>query len=326
MSSASEGGDSQVLEPTDAFSVLGNETRMTILRILGEADNELSFSELRDRVGVSDSGQFNYHLGKLTGHFVNRSEEGYSLRQPGQRIIKAVLSGAVTHDPRISPTQIDDDCYHCGTPVYMDYQDEAVGLYCPGCEGNFGSAEELLNKRWVDGEYPEEMGFLGFNPLPPAGVRGRTPFEVHQAAAAWIERAGFALWANNCPDCSAPLDHEVDVCENHHSTSNDPCEKCGSRQAVIIEFTCTNCIHGARTIVSAPIKGAAPLLDFVTDHGLDPTNPSSPMHYWKHFMPYEEEVISTDPFEARFTFTMEGDSITLAVNEELETIRTERAD
>jgi len=44
------------LPPDDAFAVLGNETRMEILRALGDADGPLPFSELHDRVGTRDSG------------------------------------------------------------------------------------------------------------------------------------------------------------------------------------------------------------------------------------------------------------------------------
>lgn len=50
---------------TDALEVLGNEIRVSILRELAEADGPLSFTELRERAGVRDTGKFNYHLEKL---------------------------------------------------------------------------------------------------------------------------------------------------------------------------------------------------------------------------------------------------------------------
>jgi hypothetical protein len=43
-------------------------------------ENAVSFSELRDRVGTRDSGQFNYHLDQLTGHFIRATDSGYELR------------------------------------------------------------------------------------------------------------------------------------------------------------------------------------------------------------------------------------------------------
>jgi DNA-binding HxlR family transcriptional regulator len=53
----------------EAFEVLGNEIRTAMVLELADA-GPLSFSELRERVGVTDSGRFNYHLEKLVGRFV----------------------------------------------------------------------------------------------------------------------------------------------------------------------------------------------------------------------------------------------------------------
>lgn len=94
MATDAHAGDT-TLAPDDAFAVLGNGTRMEILRALADADDSLSFSELRDRVGVSDSGRFNYHLDKLDGHFVTDTSDGYQLQNAGKRVNKAVLSGGL---------------------------------------------------------------------------------------------------------------------------------------------------------------------------------------------------------------------------------------
>lgn len=73
------------LAPGEAFAALGNETRLEILRALGDVERPLSFSALHDRVEMQDSSQVNYHLDKLVGHFVGKSEEGYSLTRAGRR-------------------------------------------------------------------------------------------------------------------------------------------------------------------------------------------------------------------------------------------------
>lgn len=73
-------------QTTDAFEILGNDTRLAILLALWEAkepgppfaepsERAVSFSELRDRVGVKDSGQFNYNLDKLVGAFIEQAEK-----------------------------------------------------------------------------------------------------------------------------------------------------------------------------------------------------------------------------------------------------------
>ncbi|WP_227376931.1 winged helix-turn-helix domain-containing protein [Haladaptatus halobius] len=77
-------------DATDALEALGNEIRMSILRELADADGSLSFTELRKRVGLRDTGKFNYHLTKLCEYFVRQTETGYELGHAGTRVITAV--------------------------------------------------------------------------------------------------------------------------------------------------------------------------------------------------------------------------------------------
>ena len=83
-------------DPTDALAVLGNEIRMAILRELADAEGALSYTELRKRVGLRDSGKFNYHLTRLCRYFVREVDGGYELGHAGTRVIAAagLSSGA----------------------------------------------------------------------------------------------------------------------------------------------------------------------------------------------------------------------------------------
>jgi DNA-binding transcriptional ArsR family regulator len=79
------------LPPDRALSLLSNETRIEILRVLAVAEEEtVPFSTLRKRVGTDDSGQFNYHLNRLTGHYVQRTTDGYALCQAGIDALEAI--------------------------------------------------------------------------------------------------------------------------------------------------------------------------------------------------------------------------------------------
>ena len=83
--------DVETLPLDRAFELLGNETRIEILRVLASADEEcLSFSTLRKRVGIDDSGQFNYHLNRLAGHYVRRTTDGYAICQTGTDALEAI--------------------------------------------------------------------------------------------------------------------------------------------------------------------------------------------------------------------------------------------
>lgn len=77
-------------EGIEALEALGNEHRIAILRTLAETNGPLSFSELRKRVGIDDTGRFNYHLKELLGRFVRETDEGYQLGYAGERVVVAV--------------------------------------------------------------------------------------------------------------------------------------------------------------------------------------------------------------------------------------------
>lgn len=94
-------------DPVDALSVLGDETRMAILRELADAEDALPFSELRRRVGISDTGRFNYHLGKLCEYFVRDTDEGYELGHAGTRIVDAA-------DDAPADPELETACPVCG--------------------------------------------------------------------------------------------------------------------------------------------------------------------------------------------------------------------
>ena len=115
MSESTEQDETEKIPPEDAFSLLGNETRIGIIQALWQTGNDrVSFSELRDRADVADSGQFNYHLDKLVGTFVHRDENGYELTYAGRQIIGAILDGTYTKRAEIEPFEIGGSCSICG--------------------------------------------------------------------------------------------------------------------------------------------------------------------------------------------------------------------
>lgn len=104
-------------EGLDALETLAHETRLSILRTLADADRPLRFSELRKRIGLTDTGKFNYHLSELLGRFVRESDGGYELGPAGERTIlaagdldAAALSIAATDDESTCPVCSESDC------------------------------------------------------------------------------------------------------------------------------------------------------------------------------------------------------------------------
>jgi hypothetical protein len=129
----------------DGFDLLADETRASILRELATARREsprdpaVPFSALRDRVGIADSGRFNYHLGELTGHFVESREDGYRLSPVGQRAASSLLAGAYSDPPDRGPVELDESCGRCGEPLEAVYEDGVLRVGC-GDDQSFGDA------------------------------------------------------------------------------------------------------------------------------------------------------------------------------------------
>jgi hypothetical protein len=154
--------------------------------------------------------------------------------------------------------------------------------------------------------------------LPPAGVHGRTPTELLRAAEIWSVAHGQATARGVCPHCSAPIDRSVHVCEDH-DPSDGRCEGCGQRFAVTTVVSCTNCIFGGESVFTSYLLGNTDMMAFLIDHGIDPIRPNA-----FHLTEFEETVLSVNPFEARFTFTADGESLVLTVGDDLSVVDVAR--
>jgi len=305
--------ESATLSPDEAFAVLGDETRLQILQTLGEADKPLAFSALFDRIEYDDSSNFGYHLDKLVDHFVRKADEGYHLQQAGRRVVESVLSGAVTDDPVLAPSEIDRPCPFCSSPIEVGFQQERVEMHCTECPGLRGHAESDENRF-------DEYGTLGYLLLPPAGIHGRTPPEVLRAAEIWTATEIQAVARGVCRRCSASVDHAVHACEAHDATDGR-CDQCGQRFGARFAATCTNCIFDVEAPIAPHLAVHTDLMAFMIEHDIDPVSPEA---FDFPYAAVEETILSTDPFEARFTFTADDDTLTLTVDGDLSVVDVAR--
>lgn len=312
MTAPGDGGPT-VLSPDDAFAAVGNETRMQILQTLG-ADEPLSFSELYDRVGMDDTGNFTYHLDRLVGHFVRKTGDEYALREPGNRIVQAVLSGAVTDAPVLEASRLDAPCPYCGQSIEIEFREERLLLRCPDCGGAYAGGD--TDARHLEMHPPGTVAVLR---LPPAGIAGKSPRAVLDAALDWTLIEFLALVSGRCPRCSGDIDWSLHTCENH-DTSEGVCNTCQARHALRVDYRCTNCTHheqavpaGLHLILSVP-----ELMSFVSTRDINPIMPSWEAH--ARIITYAEDVLIVDPLEVEFTFTLEGDELTLTVDDDLNVV------
>lgn len=318
MASGSGDRSSPSVSPDEAFAALGNETRLEILRTLGDSEGAVSFTDLRQRVGIGPGSEFNYHLERLTGHFVSQTDQGYELRQPGTRVVEAVLSGAITEEPTLSPSEIDLPCQLCGDRTIVSYQEGWVALFCTACDGFYGPPGEDLPAPPEVSEY----GYLGGYLLPPAGLEDRGPSDVFEAATTWSMSKILAHGNGVCLRCAAPVDVSATVCEDHDDAESF-CEKCNHRYAVQVSISCTNCPFSEGGLLAHLVLSNTEVLSFLTDHGINPVSP--PPELYAILSTHEETVVSVDPLEVRLGFSIDDDTITVTVGDDLSVTDTTRA-
>lgn len=171
--------------PADAFELLGHEIRLATIEALAEQRREswlprgLRFSELREAVGVRDTGKFNYHLDQLRGSFVTQFGDEYVLTNAGFELAGALRAGTFdqTAGQLERRAELDQTCPICDDPLTALYEHGYLGVRCP------------------------EHGRILTTTLPPAAVRGREMATVVALANARTRDQVQRVRAGGCPHC-----------------------------------------------------------------------------------------------------------------------------
>jgi transposase-like protein/DNA-binding transcriptional ArsR family regulator len=316
---------------TDAFKLLSDEVRLAILLALWEAydphaeKNTVSFSELFDRVGVRDSGNFTYHLDKLIGHFVEETDDGYRLRNSGLKIVRSVIAGSGLEKRRLPPTEIPRACYHCGAQVELSYEDERLYQICTECEGNIGPEST---------ERTPVGTLIVYDDFNPAGLTHRTAGEVFVAGSIEYIQGVKMLIRGVCPECSGPIEDSVNVCDTHEAPSGELCSNCGTAvrsggNEVRVSYVCSVCKHGASYPAWTAVFDHPAIVAFYHDHGFSMTygldDPEVCGRLFDRFQK-DQTLVSTDPLRVHVTVSCGGREMYLTLDEDLTVIEISHDD
>jgi hypothetical protein len=279
------GTDEAGTDPERAFWLLSDETRIAILRALWEAsDDPLSFTELRGRVGNPNSGQFNYHLGRLREHFVSKGDDGYTLTQAGREVVRAVLAGTLTDQPHLDAAPIGGDCPACGEGLVVRYDEYGV-VECEECGDT-----------------------VMWNEFPPAGLAGRDPGAVAAAFDAWTRNRFFLAMDGVCPNCAC----EMSVAALDDSNEGRPST----------HHRCRNCRYEARVPLFAHVIRHPAVVSFFYDRELDVV--ALPYWRLRTLArDFDETVLRDDPWTASVTVVADDDSLRLVLDDRLAVVDVE---
>lgn len=194
-----------VAAATEAFGLLSDETRLRILLALAEhgamagfeGPEGMSFGDLREAVGVDDTGRFNYHLGKLRDHFVHKGEDGYTLSYAGYRVTTDVASGVYHGESPAIAAKTDFPCVlpECDRMMEVSYEDGFINLSCP------------------DTDHPSTFQTA----LPPNAAVDRDPLALLTVATRDARHMIEEIQGGTCPFCwssiraTVPADEPLDV-------------------------------------------------------------------------------------------------------------------
>ena len=277
------------VSPADAFSLVGNETRLSILEALWRESEPATFSDIRAEVGMRDSAQFNYHLGKLTDQFVRKTDEGYELRTAGERVVQAILAGSFTEHPR-REIDIDDPCIRCGTELAAHYDDEMLTIECPSCGHGHG-------------EYS----------FPPGGLHDRTDAEVLEAFDQRVRHLHCLAKDGVCARCNGRVETTIE-------RVGECCLGVGLRAT----HTCQQCNHELCSAVGLALLDQSEVVSFYGDHG----QTLSETPYWQLQWCVDDHpatVISEDPWQIQIDVTLDDETLAVTVDGDLDIVETTRS-
>lgn len=287
-------------DPTAVFGLLDNETRIGILETLwDERGGPLSFSALREAVGVRDSGQFNYHLDQLVDRFVVRGEDGYELTQAGKLINGAIAAGAYTADVSIDPIELPTECQSCGSEQRLTYEDEKVSVACSSC--------------------PIEFTFIA----PPGVFAGASREEVPDIASRYLRVMLTETFNGFCCICNGPTTPQVTTVDDFGELPSPTATELDehSTEFPLAQFECQRCSELVTSGLDLALVDHPAVVSFHHDHGIDIRD--RPAWSFVKFGPDRARFRDRSPIRAAVTYTLDDESLTLVVDEDLDILEIE---
>jgi hypothetical protein len=286
------------LRPDDAFTLLADRTRVEIIRTLGDAAapgiiETLSFSELRRQTGVSGSSRFNYHLDRLVGEFVERTDEGYRLSYPGVRVYQTIEAGTFTDSHRIDPFELDATCHICGAPQEAAYYDCMFRARCSACPAIF---------------------YKYF--CPPNSLADRGRVAVLRTANQRIRCEIAAIARDVCPWCAGRMEGRVLAPDAEKSQGDNPAIE---HRVLHVCDTCDGAIY---TRLGDLLTTHPAVVAFFYDRGVDVAE----RRLWALPFAASDErtaVTDADPWRATVRVRCDGDCLRVRLDDDPSVVDTE---
>lgn len=270
-----------------ALQPLSSEPRLKIIQALHQMpEHTATFTELQEAVGVSDSGQFSYHLRQLTKDFVRQTDTGYELRIAGITLYRSLLLGIALEEVGSRSFSTGSDCPDCDSVLHATYESDYVTISCLECGLVLHEA-----------------------PFPPGGVEGKTNTAILQTFDRRMRSFIELSTSGVCPWCFGPMEQELnfdddDVMDKHHVDGH------------FLHYTCERCGGHCLTTVGEGLLTHPAIVSFFYDHGRDITE----IPLWELDFCMDDRmvaVVSDDPVRMTIDIELEGNGLQLTIDEQL---------
>lgn len=305
----------------EAFALLGNDTRLSILLALWEEydphanDNAVPLSRIFDRIEHNDRGNVSYHLTKLKGQFVQQHSKrgGYELRETGLKLVRAIIAGAGVQDIALDPTEIDQACPFCDAPTTIGFRDGVVLHSCTECDGS--SHVET-----------DTDGLLSGIPFDPAGVAQRTPEELRAASTVAALHQVQSLFDGLCLACSGPVKSWLEWCPDHDPTGG--CDHCGQHFEAWARFRCRTCKNHSTTSPKSLALFHPSVISFYDNHGistqLQADDFESIVRVFDLIDAHQMAIVSQNPLRVSVRVARDEDTVELTFDEMVNVVDVSR--
>lgn len=286
----------------DSFDLLSDETRVEIVRLLGdnrtrepdtrgfvplgdERPSRLSYSTIKDRLDIRDNGRLNYHLSQLRGPFLTEVGGGYQLTWLGYLAYRYLIAGTF-ETPAEWRVELDDNsCASCGTAYVARYgPSQFLRVLCPDCQ-----------------DY-----YVGVH-YPARGVTDRPIDAVVPAAERKMRREYSLLRSGVCRWCGGRVERTLDA------YPESPIQLTGG--TYIVTYSCQTCGNVRYQSVGGDLIGHPAVVGFYAEHGRQLDD----IRTWELDWLGDDAVTveSRDPLRVTVTVALGGETLALTVDEAL---------
>ncbi|MDJ1431096.1 winged helix-turn-helix domain-containing protein [Halostagnicola sp. A-GB9-2] len=297
--------------PTDPFKPLGNETRLEILRTLYDhrqtvsvTSDQLPYSTLRERVGVEDKGNFNYHLRQLREQFIEEGPDGYRLTFAGFEIAKVIDMDAWRSHEERGPVSL-------ANGYGGDGAEEAgmVGVVSGETDSNHDTS---LTAVYEDSVVKIRRGeaTLFAHAVRPAGAAGREMSALLEVASTLWRHTIEQILEGICPYCHTTVERSLTI------ESDGPWE-------YSFAANCPECGSLGGSHVGTALLNHPAVVSFYWDHGIDVRD----RRFWEFSFIGDEAVtvLDEEPLELRIDLELDGDQLAVVIDDDVCVVDTDRS-